>query len=189
MSSFLIILFVTLILSSTSVWIIKKIAIKFSVFDVPNERSSHTIPTPRFGGVGVIMTLIIVGILFYSNELLNQFLNYPLIFFGFFTLIAISFYDDLKTLSSKLRFFIHFLFSMAIIFSEIVFTRLDFVFLQVELNYIWAFVLSSFFLIACINIYNFMDGIDGYAGGVGSIASIAFAGFYFVKGQFIISEK
>ncbi len=73
MNNYLIILVATLILSSVSVWIIKKIAIKFSVFDMPNDRSSHTMPTPMFGGVGVILALIIIALLFYSNELLHQY--------------------------------------------------------------------------------------------------------------------
>lgn len=35
------------------VWVARRLAIHRSMLDVPNERSSHTIPTPRLGGIGI----------------------------------------------------------------------------------------------------------------------------------------
>ena len=75
---------------------------KKSIFDIPNERSSHTIPTPRGGGVAIIIVFYI-GLLYFQENIDAQLFSallcaLPIAFIGFL--------DDIFTLSSKIRFFI-----------------------------------------------------------------------------------
>ena len=37
---------------------LRRYALSRSLIDVPNQRSSHTIPTPRGGGVAIVLTFI-----------------------------------------------------------------------------------------------------------------------------------
>ena len=49
-------------------YITRKFAIKKSILDLPNERSSHTIPTPRGGGIAIALTWFLsISILYYYN--------------------------------------------------------------------------------------------------------------------------
>ena len=77
-----------------------RIADKYNIIDKPNERSSHASVTLRGGGV-----VFFIGVLIFF--LLNNF-EYPL-FFVCLTLISIiSFADDIKQQSPKLRLLIQF---------------------------------------------------------------------------------
>ena len=50
-------------------YFIKQYALKKAIIDIPNDRSSHTIPTPIGGGLAIIIVFFIG--LFYFNEYIN----------------------------------------------------------------------------------------------------------------------
>ena len=39
-------------------WMLRHYAVSRSILDVPNARSSHEVPTPRGGGVAVVVTFL-----------------------------------------------------------------------------------------------------------------------------------
>jgi len=119
-----------------------KIADHFNIIDKPNQRSSHSIVTIRGG-----------GIVFYISVLLYfmwSHFQYPFFFIGLTLMAAISFLDDVLTLSNKLRICIH-LISVVLLFHQLdLFT------------WSWYFMPWMLFaVIGTINAYNFMDGING----------------------------
>lgn len=122
-----------------------KIADHFSIIDKPNERSSHTKVTLRGG-----------GIIFYFGALLYFIMNgfqYPFFMCGLTLIAGVSFADDVKPLSSKLRLPIHFA-AMALMFNE-----------WGLFSQSWYFIALGFILsVGIINAYNFMDGINGITG-------------------------
>jgi UDP-N-acetylmuramyl pentapeptide phosphotransferase/UDP-N-acetylglucosamine-1-phosphate transferase len=123
-----------------------KVADRFNIIDKPNLRSSHTEITLRGG-----------GIIFWFAALLYfvQNIEYNYFFFTGITLVSlVSFWDDIQSLSNKIRISIHFL-SISLIFYD-----LD-VFSNLPLHWI---VLAYVFAIGIINAYNFMDGINGITG-------------------------
>lgn len=123
-----------------------KLANRFNIIDKPNERSSHKAITLRGG-----------GIIFYIGSLLWYLCfgyQYPYFFVGLTLIAGVSFVDDVKTLSFRVRLLFHFS-AMLLMF------------------YQWGlFVMPWYFLIIAliictgiINAYNFMDGINGITGG------------------------
>lgn len=47
-------------------WVLRRYALARSLMDVPNSRSSHSVPTPRGGGVAIVLSfLAAVPLLFY----------------------------------------------------------------------------------------------------------------------------
>ena len=42
---------------------LRRYALARSVIDVPNARSSHTVPTPRGGGVAIVLTFLLAAML------------------------------------------------------------------------------------------------------------------------------
>lgn len=133
-----------------------------SLLDHPNERSSHTVPVPRGGGLPVIaMTMAAWFISLNLNsqiDALSWQATGPIM--AACTLLAlISWLDDLKPLSPLLRFFIH---GLAVAIGISTFPNDALLFSGALPN--WADSLVIFFAwLWFINLFNFMDGIDGIA--------------------------
>ena len=123
-----------------------KIADYFNIIDKPNQRSSHTEITLRGGGI-----IFWFAALLYSAQHIQN--NY--FFFTGITLVSlVSFWDDIQSLSNKIRISIHFL-SITLIFYDLdIFNLFPIV----------AIIISYIIAIGLINAYNFMDGINGITG-------------------------
>lgn len=130
-----------------------RIANHFNIIDKPNERSSHTRITLRGGGVIFYLSILVFFIL-------NRF-EYPWFFAGLTLISLISFADDIKPQSFKLRLLIHF-------------TAIVLVFIQWQLfSQSWYLVILAIILcVGILNAYNFMDGINGITGGYSTVLAI-----------------
>jgi len=93
-------------------WAYMKIAVRFGIIDKPNDRSSHTNPTIRGGGI-IFTIAIILFFTFYGFK-------YPFFFIGLMLVAGISFLDDMYTLSSIYRLGIQFI-AVALTLYNIVF--------------------------------------------------------------------
>lgn len=123
-----------------------KIADKYNIIDKPNHRSAHTEITLRGGG---IIYWFAAMLYFWQNVQSNY-----LFFIGITIVSMISFWDDIQSLSSKVRFFAH---VVAITF---LFWDLD----LFNLLPVYGVVFAYFFFVGSVNAYNFMDGINGITG-------------------------
>jgi len=150
---------IILALSFVLTILVRKIAIKKAIMDIPNDRSSHTVPTPRGGGLAIVFTWFIgISYLFYMHEI-DSSLFYALTS-GIF-LVGISFVDDIKSQSPKRRMFFQILSSLLALYFLGGLEKINFGFFVFENVYI----LTPIALVAIvwfINLFNFLDGIDGY---------------------------
>lgn len=123
-----------------------KVADRFNIIDKPNQRSSHTEITLRGGGIIFWFSAFI----YFLQHVENNYL-----FFTGITLVSlVSFWDDIQSLSNKIRISIHFL-AITLIFCDLgVFNLVP----------IWGIVITYILSIGLINAYNFMDGINGITG-------------------------
>ncbi|KJS01666.1 MAG: hypothetical protein VR65_07905 [Desulfobulbaceae bacterium BRH_c16a] len=134
---------------------------KNCLLDIPNQRSSHTIPTPRGGGLAIVISfLLFVTILYLRNAILQQVF---LAFTGGGLLVAlIGFADDHKHVKVKLRLTIHFIAAGIGLYYlggfSLGFTEPTSVFSGILGN-----LFGVVFLVWLLNLFNFMDGIDGIA--------------------------
>ena len=151
-----------------------KYLLKHEILDVPNERSSHSTPVPRGGGIAVIGALIlswaVMTVLASIGENKNEFGNGIYIILACGAGLAImSWIDDKRNLSPLFRLGGHF---MAAILGITVFPA-DTLFFQGHLPLFLDWTLAAVLWVWFINLYNFMDGIDGITGV--ETASIGFA--------------
>jgi Fuc2NAc and GlcNAc transferase len=157
--------------------LLKRLAIRHSWLDEPNQRSSHSTPTPKSGGVGfgfaICMTWIgwgpfIAGTVSLTDptisaliSLLSQMENYMLALISATVVIAmVGLVDDRVHLSPRLRLVFHFLCSALVLFhlpAMPVLTGLSF------LPDALLFIVIVIAMVWFINLFNFMDGIDGIA--------------------------
>lgn len=140
--------------------------------DLPNYRKVHQSVIPRLGGIGIVLTFLLLLSIAQAFDLWNpsnKFL-YSITFVSLFLLVAGSL-DDILSLGYKVKFLLQFLLSGVVV---CVF-RMHFeqVSLFGEMIPLGGFglLLSMLWIIALMNAVNIIDGIDGLA------ASVALAGF------------
>lgn len=158
-------------------------ALKKNILDIPNERSSHSIVTPRGGGLAIAATFIFLLAFFTVLGIVPVNVATALMGGGLMV-AAIGWMDDQKSVSPRLRLIAHFLAAVWALYWLDGFPRMDMGFTKVYLG--WAgSVLAAVSIVWLINLYNFMDGIDGIAG-VEAITVSAIAGaflWYQASGQ------
>ena len=117
--------------------------IKRLTLDHPNDRSSHSVPTPRGGGLGAVPAALLAWLLF------SDYRPWALIV-GALLLMAGSWIDDRQGLSPLTR-----LLAQA--------AMVAWVTVSLDLGLLPSLGLG-FLLLWFVNLYNFMDGIDGITG-------------------------
>jgi UDP-N-acetylmuramyl pentapeptide phosphotransferase/UDP-N-acetylglucosamine-1-phosphate transferase len=132
----------------------------FQIFDKPNHRSSHIHVTPRGGGIIFIGIPILIRII--NPEIMPL---YTLA--GLLLLTMVSFYDDLKPLSTGFRFVSHLASIFLITFGY-----------EIEIHW-FEWVAVMIIGTGIINAFNFMDGINGISGVF--VFSIFIPVWYFFK--------
>lgn len=122
-----------------------KFAQKLHIYDLPKDRSSHEIPTINSGGV-IFPIAFFIGQL--HGDRLPFWVNCSVLILSF-----ISFWDDLKPISSWLKLFIQ----------ASVLTLFCYYQMWASVSFsIWFAIL--FVSIGIVNAFNFMDGINGMLG-------------------------
>ena len=135
-------------------------ALKKNIIDNPNERSSHSVPTPRGGGVAVVASYLLgLAFLMYNQQLVIP-VGLTLMAAGF-VIALLGFLDDRGHINSMLRLAIHFLVAIGVVISLGGFGEVN-VFNGFQLGFV-ANIIAVLFLVWLLNLYNFMDGINGIA--------------------------
>ncbi|MHB1111562.1 MAG: MraY family glycosyltransferase [Devosia sp.] len=154
-------LFITLIAgfaAFVATWLILRHAQHLGVIQIPNARSSHSVPTPSGGGVGIV----IGGAIGTSLAAFQAPLPILLVLAASLVIAAIGFYDDRTPIPAGYRLGAHFvLFAVAIIGVVPLSPLAD----ELGLPLPWPLLLGLLVLagVYWINLFNFMDGIDGLA--------------------------
>jgi Fuc2NAc and GlcNAc transferase len=147
-------------------------ASRAGLWDHPGERHSHTVSTPRGGGIGLVLSLMLVSTLWVPQHMPGYWFN--CVAPGMAVLALLGWWDDHKALSARFRFLVQ----LAVC-----------VFL---LSYAWQagfiggavpLVLAGLWVLWLTNLYNFMDGSNGMAGTQGLFAAAVLAWLYFRAGD------
>ncbi|UVK86896.1 glycosyltransferase family 4 protein [Pseudomonas sp. B21-051] len=129
--------------------------------DVPNARSSHAVPTPRGGGLAIVLSFLLAVALLFATGVIS--LGVFAAYVGTGGLIAvIGFMDDHGHIAARWRLLGHFAAASWGLFwlgGLPVVTVLGFDF---DVGWVGD-ILAVFYLVWMLNLYNFMDGIDGIA--------------------------
>lgn len=148
------------------------LAKKAKIIDTPNHRSSHSNITIRGGGI--IFPLAILLSVFIGNFQSFFFLT------GLLIISLISFWDDIRPLSAKIRFVFH-LISILLMLYEVGFNLIP----------LWSWPFLTILIAGIINAYNFMDGINGITGSYSLSILVSFliinnTLLHFIPNEFII---
>ena len=158
------------ILSLAGCVLVRRIAVRASLLDKPNERSLHTVPTPRLGGVAIVIAVAMVSVI----QALRDQETASLLGVGL-AIALVGLIDDLRPISARIRLLLQLAAASALLWVLGV-PPLDLIsgitldaprWLTASVLVVW--------IVGVLNIYNFMDGMDGLAGtqAVGAAAGCA----------------
>ena len=160
---------------------LRRYALSRSLMDIPNARSSHTVPTPRGGGVAIVLSfLLMVPVLAFFGGL-SWSLALGLLGAGGWVAV-VGFLDDHGHIAARWRLLAHFGGATWALFWLGGLPPLQIA--GVNLNLGWfGHIAAAFYLVWLLNLYNFMDGIDGIAGVEAITVCVGGALLYAVLGQ------
>jgi UDP-GlcNAc:undecaprenyl-phosphate GlcNAc-1-phosphate transferase len=157
---------------------VKKIALKYGIGSLPDNRKIHVGFVPYLGGIGIYvggLVGLIVAIMWKEYYLQTFTVKYAAIIFGATLMLVTGALDDAHGLPAIQKFIIQFIASTIVIFSG---CRIDTIInpfgdpvqmgvFSIPVTYLW--------LMGITNAINLLDGLDGLAAGVGLIAISTFS--------------
>lgn len=134
-------------------WFFSKPVVAGLFMDIPNQRSSHSIPTPKGGGMGILVAVMVSAVA----------MNLPLSMgLSFLTVSLLGLVSDRFNVSPVFRLAVHFCTALVVFYCStsvhVTVTSFSSLFLFCFYAVFW-----TIFIAASANFYNFMDGINGIA--------------------------
>lgn len=140
---------------------LRRYALAKSLIDVPNARSSHTVPTPRGGGVAIVLTFLFLLPVLAIFSLLSWSFTWGLLGAGA-GIAVLGFLDDHGHIAARWRLLGHFSAAVWALFWMGGAPPLAVMGTTFDMGWV-GIVLAMLYLVWMLNLYNFMDGIDGLA--------------------------
>jgi UDP-N-acetylmuramyl pentapeptide phosphotransferase/UDP-N-acetylglucosamine-1-phosphate transferase len=142
-------------------FLVRKFAIRKAILDIPSDRSSHSVPTPRGGGLAIAIVWFAILLLLYNTSRIDKNLFFTLLM-GI-PLAICGLLDDLIHLKPWIRLLIQMLCAGSALFIIGGLNQFHILTLTFHSPFIFSFV-AFIGIIWSINLFNFLDGIDGYIG-------------------------
>ena len=130
-----------------------------SMLALPNERSSHSAPTPFGGGIVIVLALVAMWH-FISAGITDDSHRIGYVIAATGGIAVLSFADDIRNLPASVRLIAQ-IAAIAFILNA---TSSSVTFFGGILPPLWDTIAAGLLWLWFINLFNFMDGIDGIAG-------------------------
>ena len=167
--SLFIVFFLLFLTSYFGIYLIRRLGLRHQILDHPNERSSHSVPTPRGGGLAIVILVLGMGLWSALETDLSRGLIYVV---GGLIIAWLGWRDDLHSLSPRIRFTVQGFVAAISIYGLGYFKAVTIPMLgELQLGVV-GIVITFLWIIGLTNAYNFMDGANGMAGGVALSAGL-----------------
>jgi Fuc2NAc and GlcNAc transferase len=172
-------LLLAVLLSAALTLLVRRYALSRGVLDHPNARSSHSHPTPRGGGMSIVIVVSITAALFIYHDVSDA---VPwAILSGGLAVALVGYLDDRSALPVRVRMIVHVASAAWAVFLLGGMPPIQWGATVVHLGF-WGDVLAVFALVWMLNLFNFMDGIDGIAASEATFVAAAGAGLCWLVG-------
>ena len=149
------------------------------MLDIPNERSSHSLPTPKGGGVAIVLSWYFGISILFALHLISRDLYYALM--SGILLAVVSLIDDLINLKPYIRLIFQILSAAVALFFLKGFSPITFSEFGISSLVLFS-PIAVIGIVWFVNLFNFLDGIDGYASLETSTVAMA---LYFLTGNIV----
>jgi UDP-N-acetylmuramyl pentapeptide phosphotransferase/UDP-N-acetylglucosamine-1-phosphate transferase len=144
-------------------WLAMRYALRRNLLDQPGERRSHAVPTPRGGGIAIVVALLLAGI-WWLQRAGGEWPVLAAFLVGLLLVAVVGLIDDHRPLSPWLRLAVHFVAAALLAVGAWLTYR----------QVLPAFLVFGLALVLT-NVWNFMDGIDGLAASQAALVAVAVA--------------
>ena len=173
--------------SAFACWLVLSVLLGYKcrvlALDLPNQRSLHTRPTPKGGGIVIVGTVSLasVSLMWWVSGMNGIFVALTISALGFG---AVGWWDDHRSLRIRTKLLVQIAVGVVVVWlidlpRELEFSGLEipalFPFLAAPIALLW--------IIWMTNLYNFMDGVDGLVASQTIFSSIVIAGWFLLYGD------
>jgi len=142
-----VILIISVSFGASGAFVIQKYGANIGLTDHPNQRSSHVLPVPKGGGIGISGAFAVCCLI----------LGIPFLFWlPPFLMSLVSFGNDRVDISARIRLLIQLFLAGIMAYGVLILQGY-----QETPLYLW--IVAVIFITGTANFYNFMDGINGIA--------------------------
>ena len=179
LSAYLIVGIAAAVVTFSTVPLVRRLSIRIGAVAAPDERHVHLEPTPRGGGLAMMIGLIgaflvaasldeFSGVMAARTEMVGVVVAAGVIW-------SVGFIDDVREISAPAKIAgmvlagsVMSLTGVSILFFRVPF--FDLLFLSAD----WSALVTVVWVVGMANVVNLIDGLDGLAGGIVAIASATF---------------
>lgn len=151
---------------------IERTALRRAWLDHPNQRSSHSTPTPRGGGLAIVVVTV-AGALMVPATGDRWSSSWALVLGCAVCVAGVSWIDDLRSVPSSIRMAVHLIAAAVAVILLGPIAAVELPGASIFHTSLMAIPLSILWVVGLTNVYNFMDGIDGIAGLQAVVAGVA----------------
>ncbi|EFH09477.1 glycosyltransferase family 4 protein [Pseudoroseomonas cervicalis] len=144
-----------------------RLMIAFPILDHPDHRKAHARPTPKGGGVGIVCAFIVGMIVLYQVAQFARMAEHRFIgvILAAVAIGIVALLDDMRDFRFVVKLGAQALAALVAIASGLVIERLALPVVGIVPLGLFGVALTLFWIVACTNAVNFMDGLDGLVGG------------------------
>src|SRR3954447_21943547 len=147
------------------------LAWRIGAIDTPRERGLHQFPTPRLGGIAIMVTVVAAGLVFLPHDKQTT-----ATLIGAAVIAIVGATDDILELSADFKLAGQVLAAVIPVAAGVNISNATIPFVgRIDLSQPVAYAVTVVGIVALMNAINFLDGVDGLAAGVCTIAAATFA--------------
>jgi UDP-GlcNAc:undecaprenyl-phosphate GlcNAc-1-phosphate transferase len=148
---------------------------RWGLYDYPDVRKRHSVPTPRLGGVGIaaaIFAAFALAAWLWPEFLADLVPQWPGILWAGLLILALGLYDDLVGAPAYLKLGTQILAALLLCLWDFKFTTIYVPFVGRLGLGVFSVPLTVLWIVTVTNSLNLIDGVDGLAGGVAAIGGV-----------------
>lgn len=158
---------ISILLMVVIVPIVRAIALKLNIVDVPSGRKQHDRPTPLLGGIAVFLGITIMQLLF-SNKLDHS--VFDELFLSAFLILLVGTIDDIFDMKPLIKLLCQCIISIYVASNLGGIESIQIYSFHLHFNEFFGIMLQAIWFVVIINAFNLIDGLDGLATGSGIIS-------------------
>ena len=158
--------------------VVVRAMISARVMDLPNDRSSHAVPTPRGGGVGIVVGFLLGIAVLYGFASFARLADpyFRAVILASIAIAAVGFVDDLRDWPFVVKLAAQVAAALAAVGSGLFVSvfRVPIVG-AVDVGAFWGAAITVAWILFATNAMNFIDGLNGLAAGTALVACAVLA--------------